>query len=117
MTCAVAGPLGGLELDGGLDARSVLERRGHVARCPSCTRHAAALRALSEAARAQLQRFEPPPGFEGRLLRRLRPRPSRRAWAGAAVGVAAAAAVLVALPRRDALVEGAGAAHGGSVPL
>ena len=117
MTCAEASPLVELELDGELDARSVLELREHVARCPSCTRQAAALRALSEAARAHLQRFEPPPGFEGRLLRRLRPRLSRRAWAGAAVGVAAAAAVLVALPRRDALVEEAVAAHARSLQL
>ena len=78
MTCAEATPLVELELDGELDARSVLELREHVARCPSCTRQAAALRALSEAARAHLQRFEPPPGFEGRLLRRLRPRLSWR---------------------------------------
>src|SRR5439155_515295 len=82
-----------------------------VARCPTCTRQAAALRALSEAARAHLRRFEPPPGFEDRLLRRIRPRTSKRAWAGAALGLAAAAAVLVALPRRDALMDEAVAAH------
>ena len=117
MTCAEASPLVELELDGELDARSVLELREHVARCPTCTRQAASLRALSEAARAHLRRFEPPPGFEDRLLRRVRPRTSRRAWAGAALGLAAAAAVLVALPRRDALVEQAVAAHARSLQL
>jgi anti-sigma factor RsiW len=117
MTCAEAAPLVELELDGELDARSVLELREHVARCPVCTRQAASLRALSEAARTHLRRFEPPPGFEQRLLRRIRPRTSRRAWAGAALGVAAAAAVLVALPSRDALVEQAVAAHARSLQL
>jgi anti-sigma factor RsiW len=118
MTCAEAAPLVELELDGELDARSVLELREHVARCPTCTRQAAALRALSEAAHAHLRRFEPPPGFEDRLLRRIRPRKSRRAWAGAALGLAAAAAVvLVVLPGRDALVEEAVGAHARSLQL
>jgi len=117
MTCAEAAPLVELELDGELDARSVLELREHVARCPTCTRQAASLRALSEAARTHLRRFEPPPGFEDRLLRRIRPRTSRRVWAGAALGLAAAAAVLVAVPRRDALVEQAVAAHARSLQL
>src|SRR5207248_8415929 len=103
--------------DGELDARSVLELREHVARCPTCTRQAASLRALSEAARTHLRRFEPPPGFEDRLLRRIRPRSSRRVWAGAALGLAAAASVLVAVPRRDALVEQAVAAHARSLQL
>jgi anti-sigma factor RsiW len=118
MTCVEAAPMVELELDGELDARSVLELREHVARCASCTRQAAALRALSEAARVHLQRYEPPPGFERRLLRRLRPRAPRRAWAGAALGLAAAAAVLiVAVPRHDALVEEAVAAHARSLQL
>jgi len=38
-------------------------------------------------------------------------------WAGAALGLAAAAAVLVAVPRRDALVEQAVAAHARSLQL
>ena len=108
MTCAEATPLVELELDGELDARSVLELREHVSRCPSCTRHAASLRALSDAAREHLRRFEPPAGLEDRLLRSVRPRRISRAWTGTAIAAAAAAAVvLVAMPRRNALVDAA----------
>jgi anti-sigma factor RsiW len=118
MTCAEATPLVELDLDGELDARSVLELREHVSRCPSCTRHAASLRALSEAAREHLRGFEPPPGFEDRLLRSVRPRRIRRAWAGAGLAAAAAAAVVLGvMPRRDALVEEAVAAHARSLQL
>src|SRR5438105_13085318 len=49
-----------------------------TARLRRHARQAAALRALSEAARAHLQRFEPPPGFEGRLVGRLAARLSWR---------------------------------------
>jgi len=118
MTCAEATPLVELELDGELDARSVLELREHVSRCPSCTRHAASLRALSDAAREHLRRFEPPAGFEDRLLRSVRPRRISRAWTGTAIAAAAAAAVvLVAMPRRNALVEEAVAAHARSLQI
>jgi len=118
MTCAEASPLVELELDGELDARSVLELREHVSRCPSCTRHAASLRALSDAAREHLRRFEPPAGFEDRLLRSVRPRRISRAWTGTAIAAAAAAAVvLVAMPRRNALVEEAVAAHARSLQI
>jgi anti-sigma factor RsiW len=118
MTCAEATPLVELELDGELDARSVLELREHVSRCPSCTRHAASLRALSDAAREHLRRFEPPAGLEDRLLRSVRPRRVSRAWAGTAIAAAAAAAVvLVAMPRRNALVDEAVAAHARSLQL
>jgi len=118
MTCAEATPLVELELDGELDARSVLELREHVSRCPSCTRHAASLRALSDAAREHLRRFEPPAGFEDRLLRSVRPRRISRAWTGTAIAAAAAAVVvLVAMPRRNALVEEAVAAHARSLQI
>ena len=118
MTCAEATPLVELELDGELDARSVLELREHVSRCPSCTRHAASLRALSDAAREHLRRFEHPAGFEDRLLRSVRPRRISRAWTGTAIAAAAAAAVvLVAMPRRNALVEEAVAAHARSLQI
>jgi len=118
MTCAEATPLVELELDGELDARSVLELRAHVSGCPSCTRHAASLRALSDAAREHLRRFEPPPGFEARLLRSVRPRRVSRAWGGVGVALAAAAAVvLVVMPRRDTLVDEAVAAHARSLQL
>ena len=118
MTCAEATPLVELELDGELDARSVLELREHVSRCPSCTRHAASLRALSDAAREHLRRFEPPAGLEDRLLRSVRPRRISRAWTGTAIAAAAAAAVvLVAMPRRNALVEEAVAAHARSLQI
>jgi anti-sigma factor RsiW len=118
MTCAEATPLVELELDGELEARSVLELREHVSRCPSCARHAASLRALSDAAREHLRRFELPAGFEDRLLRSVRPRRISRAWAGTAIAAAAAAAVvLVAMPRRGALVDEAVAAHARSLQL
>ena len=118
MTCAEATPLVELELDGELDARSVLELREHVSRCPSCTRHAVSLRALSDAAREHLRRFEPPAGFEDRLLRSVRPRRISRAWTGTAIAAAAAAAVvLVAMPRRNALIEEAVAAHARSLQI
>jgi anti-sigma factor RsiW len=117
MTCAETTPLLELELDGELDARSVLEVRAHLARCPVCTRQSSALRALSDAARAHLTRFEPPAGLERRLLRPLRPRRPRVAWAASAMAAAAAIAVVVALPRHDALVDEAVAAHARSLQL
>ena len=117
MTCAEALPLVELEVDGELDSRSVLELREHVARCAACARQASSLRALGEAAREHL-RFEPPERLEDRLLRAVRPRRSRRAWAGVAMAAAAAAAVVVvALPRHDALVDQAVAAHARSLQL
>ena len=117
MTCAEATPLLELELDGELDARSVLEVRDHVARCPACARQASSLRALSEAAREHLTRFEPPPGLERRLLRPLRPRRSPLLWAAPALAAAAAVAVVVGLPRHDALLDEAVAAHARSLQL
>lgn len=118
MTCVETTPLLELELDGELDARSVLEVGDHVSRCPACARRAASLRALSEAARTHLTSYEPPPGLERRLLRPLRPRRSRLAWAAPALAATAALAVfVVALPRRDALVDEAVAAHARSLQL
>jgi anti-sigma factor RsiW len=117
VTCVEATPLVELELDGELDARSVLELREHVSRCASCARQAAALRALSDAAREHLTRFEPPPGLEERLMRSVRPRRVGRVWTTAAIAAAAAAVALVAFPRRNALVEEAVAAHARSLQL
>ena len=117
MTCVETMPLLELELDGELDARSVLEVREHVSRCPACARQAASLRALSDAARAHLTYHEPPPGLERRLLRPLRPRRPRLAWAAPALAATVAVAVFAAMPRRDALVEQAVAAHARSLQL
>ena len=115
MTCGEATPLLELELDGELDARSVVELDEHVSGCPACARQGAALRALSEAAREQLTRFEPPPGLEKRLARAIRPHRSRRALIGVATAAAAAVAVLAVLPRRDALLPEVVAAHARSL--
>jgi len=105
-----------LELDGELDARSVLELDKHVSGCAACTRQGAALRALSEAARQHLTRFEPPPAFERRLARAIRPHRSRRTLLGATVALAAAAAVVVVVPlRRDPLLPEVVAAHARSL--
>ena len=117
MNCAEAAPLLELELDGELDARSVLEVREHLARCLTCGRQAASLRALSEAARTHLTRFEPPPGLERRLLRPLSPRRPRVAWAASAAAAVAAVVVFAVLPRHDALVDEAVAAHARSLQL
>jgi anti-sigma factor RsiW len=117
MTCAQAIPLLELDLDGELEPRSALELAEHVAGCPACARRAAVLRALSDAARAHLTRFEPPPGLERRLRRALRQRWWRAAWAVPAVAAAAAVAMVVALPRREPLVEEAVAAHARSLQL
>ena len=117
MTCTETAPLLELELDGELDARSALFVRDHVARCPDCARQASSLRALSEAARAHLTFHEPPPGLERRLLHAIRPRRSPLRWAAPALAAAAAVAVIVALPRHDALLEEAVAAHARSLQL
>jgi anti-sigma factor RsiW len=117
MTCAETTPLLELELDGELDARSVLEVREHLQRCPGCTRQAASLRALSDAARTHLTRFEPPPGLERRLLRPLRPSRPRVVWAASALAAAAAVAVVATLPRREPLADEAVAAHARSLQL
>lgn len=117
MTCAETMPLLELELDGELDARSVLEVRDHVARCPACARQAGSLRALSDAARAHLTYHEPPPGLERRVLRTIRPRRSRLAWAAPALAATVAVAVFAAMPRRDVLVDEAVTAHARSLQL
>jgi anti-sigma factor RsiW len=115
MTCAEATPLLELELDGELDARSVLEIRDHLARCAACSRQLASLRALGEAARAHLDYYEPPPDLERRLLRQFRPRRPRMVWTASALAAAAAAVAIYAVPRSDALVEEAVAAHARSL--
>jgi len=116
VTCTDATPLLELELDGELDARSVLELDEHVSSCAACTRQSAALRALSDAARQQLTRFEPSPGFERRLARAIRPHRPRRAFLGATLAVAAAAAVVAMVPlHRDALLPEVVAAHARSL--
>lgn len=117
MTCAETAPLLELELDGELDPRSTLSVRDHLARCPACARQASSLRALSEAARAHLTFHEPPPGLEDRLLRAIRPRRSPLRWAAPAFAAAAALAVIVALPRHDALLDEAVTAHARSLQL
>ncbi len=115
MTCAETTPLLELELDGELDARSVLQVREHVARCPTCARQEASLRALSAAARRHLPSYDPPPGLDRRLLRQLRPRPSALRWAAPALAAAAVLAVIVAVPRHDAMLDEAVAAHARSL--
>lgn len=110
ITCAEASPLIELELDGELDPRSILEVSGHLAQCPACARQAASLRALGEAARAHLPRYEIPAALERRLRAPFRAR--RGPWLAAGLAAAAAAAVLVAAPqRRDGLVEESVSAH------
>jgi anti-sigma factor RsiW len=117
MTCVEATPLLELELDGELDARSVLEVREHVTRCAACSRRVASLRALSEAARAHLTSYQLPPGLQRRLLGPIRPRRSPLAWAAPALAAAVAVAVFAAFPRHDALVDEAVAAHARSLQL
>ncbi|HYS10187.1 MAG TPA: zf-HC2 domain-containing protein [Myxococcales bacterium] len=115
MTCVEATPLLELELDGELDPRSVLELEEHVSGCAACSRQGAALRALSQAAREHLTRFEPPPEFERRLARAIRPHRSRRTFLGATAALAAAVAVVAVFPRRDALLPEVVAAHARSL--
>jgi len=115
VTCVEATPLLELDLDGELDSRSVLELERHVSSCPACARQGESLRALSEAARAHLTRFEPPPQLERRLARAIRPQRSRRALIGATAALAAAVAVVAVLPRRDALLPEVVAAHARSL--
>ncbi len=100
MTCAEANHLIGPWLDDELDVRSVVELEGHIARCPTCGREKNELLALQETARERLPRFDPPPGFEERLLRAVRktaaprPRPAHR-WLREAGLMAAAACLAV----------------------
>ena len=116
MTCAEATPLLELELDGELDARSVLELDRHVEGCPSCARQGDALRALSRAARDQLTRYEPPAHLQRRLSRAIRPERSRRALFGGITAVAAALAVIAVIPpRHDAVLPEVVAAHARSL--
>ena len=113
MTCTESLPLIPLELDGELDARSALELEDHVARCPACAREAQTLRALSEAARLHLTRYEPP--FA--LRRKLQP-PRRRVLYGvSAAAVTALAAAFALVPRADPLAVEAVAAHARSLQL
>jgi anti-sigma factor RsiW len=115
VTCAESLPLIPLELDGELDARSVLELDEHIANCPSCTREAASLRALSQAAREHLPRYELPATLERKLRRSVRP---RRTWVMGASALAAAAAVaIIALPRADSVSREAIDAHARSLQL
>jgi len=116
VTCENALPLIALSLDGELDARSVLELDEHVARCPACAREQASLRALSDAARLHLQRYELPDALERKLRRSIHP---RRRWAtGASVAAACALAAAFALvPRADPLAQEAVAAHARSLQL
>ena len=117
MTCTETLPLLELELDGELDARSVLEVRDHLARCAACGRQMASLRALGEAARAHLVSFELPSGLERRLPGFSRSRRPRILWAAGALAAAAAVAIY-AVPRRgDALLDEAVAAHARSLQL
>ena len=97
MTCADATRLIGPWMDDELDARSIIEVEGHVARCASCGREKEQLLALREAARARLPRFELPARLEARIFAR----PARRflrdaALVSAAACVAAVAAVWLA---------------------
>jgi anti-sigma factor RsiW len=113
-------PLLELELDGELDARSSLELREHVERCAACERQSASLRALSEAAREHLPRYEMPPELERRILRSVRPRPRRALLSASAVTVLGAAAVLALWPQKpvsDALLSEAVTAHARSLQL
>src|SRR5438132_228390 len=71
-----------LELDGELDARGALELSEHLARCPACTQRRASLRALGEAVRLHLPRYE--------LPRTLRRKLFPRRWPVAAAFAAAA---------------------------
>jgi anti-sigma factor RsiW len=102
MTCEKARPLLGAHLDRELDARAAQEVEEHLAGCAACRAELADLRALGEAARAHLTRFEPPPSFEARAARALRPPPRRRAvWAGAGAALAMAATIVLFLWTRD----------------
>src|SRR5215470_20045058 len=98
MTCEQARPLLGAHLDHELDARAAQELEAHLEGCAACRAELADLRALGEAARAHLSRFEPPAAFEARAARAIRPPPRRRAvWAGAGAALAVAAALVLFL--------------------
>lgn len=74
-----------------LDGRERAEVLDHVETCPRCRRELAGHRALADRLATLAPAAEPPPGFEGRVLGRLRPRGRRRppskvlAWSAAAV--------------------------------
>ncbi len=101
MNCAQAGPLLGAHLDHELDVRTSLELEAHLRECAACRARLEDLRALAEAARAQLSRFAPSPAFEARLAAAIGGRAApRRVWLAAAGATLAAAALLLLFVRR-----------------
>jgi anti-sigma factor RsiW len=124
MICSETRRLIDAYVDNELDLRGALEVEEHIARCPACGAEERVLRELQASARAHLTRHPTPPGFEARLIVRLRGeeaaatvvhaaaehvsaarprvmRPARRAWRWVALAPAATAVavLLVALPR------------------
>jgi anti-sigma factor RsiW len=97
MTCDQARPLLGAHHDHELDARTSLEIEAHLRDCAACRAEIADLRALGEAARAHLERFEPSPAFVARAAAAVRPPPRRRPWLAAGAALAAAAVLLLLL--------------------
>jgi len=103
-------------VDNELDLRGALEVEEHIARCPACGAEEKSLRELQVSARANLTRYPMPTGFEARMRAALHAeeaqaptepppvqavRKPRRAWRWAALAPAAAAAavLVVAMPR------------------
>jgi anti-sigma factor RsiW len=98
MSCDQTRPLLGAHLDHELDARTELEVAAHLRDCAACRAELAELRALGDAARAHLVRFEPPAAFAARAAAAIRPPARRRAvWVGAGAALALAAALLLVL--------------------
>ncbi|MCA1825835.1 MAG: anti-sigma factor [Myxococcales bacterium] len=115
MNCSEAKRLIDAYVDNELDVRGVLELEEHVSHCPGCSVEERGLRELQTSSRANLIRYAPSPGLEARLHAALRaeakdapipiktaePAPRRRAWKWAALAplAAAAALLIVAVPR------------------
>ena len=116
MTCAETVRLLDAYLDNELDLRAALEVEEHVARCASCAAAEQSLPALQSSARANLIRHPLPKSLQARLMpvapavspprqrdpESERPSPARPrwlAWAPLAATAAAAALLLVTVPR------------------
>ena len=110
MTCGDTARLLDAYVDNELDVRGVLDVEEHLALCPACAGEERGLRELQASVRTNLTRYALPPELETRLRAALRAeappeikaaparRPARR-WAWAVVPAAAAAAVILVIPR------------------
>src|ERR1700760_3834264 len=111
MNCAETKRLVDAYVDNELDLRSALDLEEHIAGCDSCEADEKGLRELQASARTNLTRYAPSPELGARLREAIglqqaeAPRPAviplkkRRTWMALIPVAAAAAALVVVIPR------------------